>query len=166
MTPPTKTDGGAGVFWWGSLTAPSEPPRVSEMRLCICMNHRGGARRTATSEAHGFLRAESRDPVPAERPEITQLSAWMYILRLLSGSLYPGATRNLDARLKEHFRGSACRTTKLDPPVCLLYSEEFDTLGQARKRENQIKRWSRAKKEALIRGDLHLLRTLSKRCQP
>jgi len=47
----------------------------------------GGARRAATSEAHGFQRAESGGPGPAERPEITQLSAWMYFLRLVSGSL-------------------------------------------------------------------------------
>jgi putative endonuclease len=46
-----------------------------------------------------------------------------------------------------------------------VYSEEFDTLGKARRRENQIKRWSRAKKEALIRGDLQSLKALAKRRQ-
>jgi putative endonuclease len=42
-----------------------------------------------------------------------------------------------------------------------VHSEEFATLSEARKRENQIKRWSRAKKEALILGDLAQLHALA-----
>lgn len=91
------------------------------------------------------------------------MAAWLYILGLKSGGLYAGATRDLPSRVKAHFNGSACRTTRLDPPATVLYTEIFDTLGQARKRENQIKRWSRAKKEALIRGDLKSLKSLAKR---
>ena len=90
------------------------------------------------------------------------MAAWIYILRLSSGKLYSGATENLHARVGEHFQGTACRTTRIDPPIALLYSELFDTLGQARKRENQIKRWSRAKKEALISGDINRLKGLSR----
>ena len=85
----------------------------------------------------------------------------MYVLRLKSGALYPGATRNLPQRIKAHFGGYACRTTSLDPPMDVVYTEQFETLGQARTRENQLKRWSRAKKEALIQGDLTSLKILS-----
>ena len=87
----------------------------------------------------------------------------MYILRLRSGALYPGATRLLSSRIKAHFDGRGCRTTKRDPPIELIHVEGFTALGEARKRENQIKRWSRAKKEALIQGDLTSLKILSKR---
>ncbi len=87
----------------------------------------------------------------------------MYILRLESGALYPGATRSLSSRIKSHFDGRGCRTTRLDPPIELSHVEEFATLGEARKRENQLKRWSRAKKEALIAGDLANLRALARR---
>jgi len=75
--------------------------------------------------------------------------------------MYTGVTRYLPSRLEAHFQGRGCRTTNLDPPVKLVHSEEFATLGEARKRENQIKRWSRAKKEALISGDLALLHALA-----
>ncbi len=92
--------------------------------------------------------------------------AWFYILRLQSGSVYPGVSTNLRVRIANHLCGTACRTTRLDPPVELVYIEEFETLGQARRRENQVKRWSRAKKEALIRGDLADLKRLSKRKSP
>jgi predicted GIY-YIG superfamily endonuclease len=90
------------------------------------------------------------------------MPAWFYILRLRSGTLYPGATKNLEERYKDHCSGKACRTTQLDPPQKLLYSEELDSFSDARKREAQIKRWSRAKKEALMAGDKAKLKELSK----
>lgn len=68
----------------------------------------------------------------------------------------------MEERYKAHLAGKACRTTQLDPPVDLVYSEEFGTFSEARKREAQIKRWSRAKKEALVSGDLISLKDLSK----
>jgi predicted GIY-YIG superfamily endonuclease len=44
----------------------------------------------------------------------------------------------------------------------MVYSEEYETFGEARRRKAQVKRWSRAKKEALISGDLVTLRKLAK----
>jgi putative endonuclease len=90
------------------------------------------------------------------------VSAWLYILRLKSGNLYIGATTHLDQRCKEHFEGKACRTTKLDSPIGLVHTEEFVTNIEARRREAQIKRWSRAKKEALVSGDMAKLKEISK----
>jgi len=90
--------------------------------------------------------------------------AWFYILRLTSGLLYCGATRNLEERVNAHKERKACRTTRFDPSIGIAYQEEYSTLGEARSRENQVKRWSRAKKEALIRGDLRALKALS-RCR-
>ena len=90
------------------------------------------------------------------------MAASTYILRLQSGQLYIGSTTNLDRRFAEHAAGCACRTTKLDPPLKLIYSESLPTFSDARKREVQIKRWSRAKKEALVAGDMDKLRELSK----
>ena len=90
------------------------------------------------------------------------MTAWFYILRLRSGTLYPGTTKNLEERYKAHVAGKACRTTKLDPPVGLVYSECFPTFSEARRREAQVKRWSRPKKEALVLGDMAKLRELSK----
>jgi putative endonuclease len=89
------------------------------------------------------------------------MPAWFYILRLRSGALYIGATTDLDQRYQDHCSGKACRTTKLDPPVGLVYSEELDTYSDARRREGQIKRWSRAKKEALVSGTLSRLKALA-----
>ena len=89
------------------------------------------------------------------------MSAWFYMLRLQSGKLYPGATTNLDQRWKDHVAGHGCRTTKLDPPVELTYQEEYPTFSDARRREAQIKRWSRNKKEALVAAEKQILGDLS-----
>ena len=90
------------------------------------------------------------------------MPAWLYILRLESGQLYAGSTTDLDRRIEEHYSGHACRTTKIDPPVELVYSEGWATFADARRREAQIKRWSRSKKEALVSGDLAKLKELAK----
>ena len=90
------------------------------------------------------------------------MPAYLYILRLKSGSLYIGATKDLERRYKEHCAGNACRTPRINPPIELVYSEETPTFSDARKREVQIKKWSRAKKEALIVFDMVKLKELSK----
>jgi len=90
------------------------------------------------------------------------MPAWVYVLRLTSGNLYVGSTTDIEKRYEEHCTKRACRTTTLDPPIALVYSEEYETFSEARRREAQVKRWSRAKKEALVAGDLITLRNLSK----
>jgi putative endonuclease len=90
------------------------------------------------------------------------MPAWFYVLRLKSGNLYVGSTTDLKKRYEDHCSGRACRTTKFDPPIALVYSEEYETFSEARRREAQVKRWSRSKKEALISGDFAELRKLSK----
>jgi len=90
------------------------------------------------------------------------MPAWFYIFRLSSGILYPEATKNLEERYKAHLAGKACRTTQFDPPIGLVYSEKIYTFSEARKREAQVKRLSRAKKEALVSGNLTRLKDLSK----
>ena len=89
------------------------------------------------------------------------MPAWFYMLRLKSGKLYPGATTNLEQRWKDHVAGTACRTTKYDPPTALPYQEEHETFSDARRREAQIKRWSAKKKEALMAGDQKTLKALA-----
>ncbi len=86
----------------------------------------------------------------------------VYFLRLRSGALYIGASEDLEQRMDDHASGQACRTTQLDPPAAFLRVEVFSTFSEARTREAQLKRWSRAKKEALVRGDAERLRMLSR----
>jgi predicted GIY-YIG superfamily endonuclease len=86
----------------------------------------------------------------------------VYFLRLESGIIYVGASTDLLQRLDDHRSGQACRTTQFDRPVAMLRVEGYATFAEARACEAQLKRWARAKKEALVRGDLGDLRVLSK----
>lgn len=45
----------------------------------------------------------------------------------------------------------------------LVWAEHFLNITDAIAVERQVKGWSRAKKEALIRGDFELIRALAKR---
>ncbi len=91
----------------------------------------------------------------------------VYILLCANGEYYVGSTTNLDLRLKEHktvdtslFRGA--KFTKAHLPVELVYTEEYNSEHEARLRERQLHKWSHAKKEALIKGDIIKLKELSK----
>ena len=78
--------------------------------------------------------------------------SYVYILECADGSYYVGSTTNLETRLAQHNTGYYGGCTAQRRPVELVWSAEFPTEHEAFLRERQIKGWSRAKKEALIRG--------------
>lgn len=90
------------------------------------------------------------------------MKAWLYILSCADGSYYTGSTKNLSSRIAQHEAGEGCAYTSSRLPVKLVYSQDFPSEHQAFLRERQVKGWSRAKKEALIRGDFEALVELSK----
>ncbi len=93
--------------------------------------------------------------------------AFLCIVRCSDGSLYTGTTRTtLEIRLAEHIAGAYGGFTATRRPVTLAYSDWFDTIIDAIAAERQLKGWSRAKKEALIRGDFEALRELTRRRGP
>ena len=79
---------------------------------------------------------------------------WMYILHCADGSYYTGHTDNLDKRIQEHHAGAipSCYTFKRRP-LSLAFSQDFPTREEALASEQQIKGWSRKKKEAMMKGD-------------
>jgi putative endonuclease len=95
-------------------------------------------------------------------PSLSRGQSVVYFLSLTSGVIYVGSSTDLEQRLDDHLTGQACRTTALDLPVAVLRIETYATFSNARRRELQIKRWSRAKKLALIRGDHDRLKQLSR----
>jgi putative endonuclease len=90
--------------------------------------------------------------------------AFLYILRCADGSYYVGTTRtSLEMRIAQHNAGSFGGYTLTRRPVTLVYSQWFDRITDAIDNERKLKRWSRAKKEAFIRGDMVALHQLSSR---
>ncbi|WP_146825382.1 GIY-YIG nuclease family protein [Aeromicrobium flavum] len=89
--------------------------------------------------------------------------AHVYILRCSDGSYYVGSTRHLEARLHQHRTGTGAEYTKRRLPVELLWSYAFESVADAFAAEKRIQGWSRAKREALMRGKFHLLPGLAKK---
>ena len=90
--------------------------------------------------------------------------AYAYMLRCADGSCYVGsARRGLEQRVGEHNAGTYGGYTSTRRPVGLVWAQHCHDITDAIAIERQIKGWSRAKKEALIRGDYDAIRILSKR---
>jgi len=90
------------------------------------------------------------------------MTATVYILRCADGSYYTGFTRQpLHVRLEQHQSGAVRGYTATRLPADLVWAAEAFRDQEAFELERRIKGWTRAKKEALIRGDLAELRHLS-----
>ncbi|MCP4633141.1 MAG: GIY-YIG nuclease family protein [candidate division Zixibacteria bacterium] len=87
---------------------------------------------------------------------------YVYILRCSDQSYYVGLTSDINKRLEKHNSGKGASWTATRLPIKLVYKEKYEIKSEALNREQQLKKWSRAKKEALIKGDVELLRKLSK----
>ena len=95
---------------------------------------------------------------------VNQGPCCVYILICANGKLYVGQSRNIHQRLASHIDGTAATFTRARRILKLVYVEYLLTRTAAMARERQLKGWSRAKKEALIGGDLEGLHLLS-RCR-
>jgi len=94
------------------------------------------------------------------------MGAFLYVLRCSDDSYYVGTTRGtLDDRLAEHNAGHFGGYTSSRRPVRLVFAQEFDRVTDAIAAERQVKGWRRAKKEALIRGEVSMLPELARRGQ-
>jgi putative endonuclease len=75
------------------------------------------------------------------------LMYYVYVVECADKSLYVGCTNDLEKRLKQHNESKwGAHYTKIRRPVRSKYSETFDNLKDARRREAEIKGWRREKK--------------------
>ena len=84
---------------------------------------------------------------------------FVYMVRCADGTLYTGLARDPQEREQVHNSGKGAKYTRARLPVSLVYSEPCESLSAALKRERQLKPWSRARKEALIAGNLRPLKS-------
>lgn len=92
---------------------------------------------------------------------------FVYILLCSDNTFYTGITNNLERRLSKHNHKFYPNSyTSKRTPVTLVWSGIFNDIRQAKLFEQRIKKWSRAKKEALIKNDWERIKQLSKRKTP
>ncbi len=87
---------------------------------------------------------------------------YLYILKNPQGRLYIGISKSPIQRLTLHNTGKGSKFTSDYQDFSLVYTESYPTLKEVMQRERQLKKWSRAKKEALIAGNINLLKQLAK----
>ena len=75
---------------------------------------------------------------------------YLYLARCSDHSLYTGTCLDLSEREAKHNDGTGAKYTRSRRPVKIVYHEEYATLSEARRREAEVKRWSKEKKEQLF----------------
>ncbi len=73
------------------------------------------------------------------------------MLRCKDNSIYTGITNNLDNRIEAHMSGNGSKYLRGRLPVELIYKEDFSNRSSASKREIEIKKLKKNKKELLIK---------------
>lgn len=77
---------------------------------------------------------------------------YVYMLLCGDGTLYTGITDDVQRRLAVHRSGKGAKYTRGRGPLELVYTEEQPDKGSALRREHEIKKLRRARKEKLITG--------------
>ena len=90
---------------------------------------------------------------------------YVYILRCSDDSYYTGHTDDIEKRISEHKEGMSSCYTSTRLPVELVFLQDFETRDQAIVSEMKIKKWTRKKKEALIKKDWEKLKQLASRAK-
>lgn len=76
---------------------------------------------------------------------------YFYIFQCKDTSLYSGWTKDLKSREKLHNTGKGSIYVRTHGGGKIIYSEKFKTIGDAMRREIEIKKWTRTKKLRLIK---------------
>src|SRR5690606_36377047 len=92
----------------------------------------------------------------------TLMAFWVYMLRCRDGSYYVGQLDHPEVRLWQHQQGLCCDWTMRGRPIEPVWFAEVPTRYEALEFERRIKGRTRAKKEALIRGDWDAINLLSR----
>ena len=87
------------------------------------------------------------------------MAEWhLYMIRVKSGSLYTGITKDVDRRFAEHAEGGkkGSKYLRARRPLKLVFQQKIGTRSQALKAESAVKNLSKPAKEKLAKGNLKL----------
>ena len=76
---------------------------------------------------------------------------FVYIVECKDESYYIGISNDVERRLRKHNSGIGSKYLRGKIPVILLHTEKYLNKSEASKREAQLKKWSRKKKDWLVR---------------
>ena len=90
------------------------------------------------------------------------MAFYTYLLLCADGQYYTGHTDDLEHRIGEHQSGLIKGFTSSRLPVKLVWADYFHTRAEAIENELRVKKWSKAKKRALVAQDWDKLNYYSK----
>ena len=76
---------------------------------------------------------------------------FVYMLLCDDNTIYTGITNDLKKRFENHISGKGAKYLRGRKPLEIVYTENFQNRSMATKREMEIKKLNRRKKEALIK---------------
>ena len=100
-----------------------------------------------TSSRRSAISSSRRPVVPSSRKKS---SWWVYVVRCKDGTLYCGATNDLEARIEAHNSGLGAKYTRGRGPVELVFRRRLGSKSAAMMEEARIKRLTRAEKLSLF----------------
>ncbi len=87
------------------------------------------------------------------------MSTWStYLVRCADGSLYTGISTDVLKRIECHNAAKGAAYTRSRRPVVLVWHEAAASESAARKREAEIKRWTKTQKESLLAAPRYVAR--------
>jgi putative endonuclease len=75
---------------------------------------------------------------------------YFYLLRCSDDSLYAGICIDLEKRVEIHRNGKGAKYTRSRLPVTLVFHEQHGSKGDALRREAEVKKWTKQRKERLV----------------
>ena len=81
---------------------------------------------------------------------------YLYLVRCRDGSLYTGISTDVERRFAAHQANRGARRLRGRGPLELVFAQPLGDRSLALRVEHRIKRWSRADKERLLRGEAAL----------
>ena len=100
-----------------------------------------------TSSRRSAISSSRRPVVPSSRKKS---SWWVYVVRCKDGTLYCGATNDLEARIEAHNSGLGAKYTRGRGPVELVFRRRLGSKSAAMIEEARIKRLTRDEKLSLF----------------
>jgi putative endonuclease len=94
--------------------------------------------------------------MPESLSDVESTSWSLYMLRDGSGRLYTGISTDVQRRLGEHQAGKGARALRGRGPLLLVWQHRVGDHGSALRLEYRLKQWPKARKEALILGQIPL----------
>lgn len=76
---------------------------------------------------------------------------FFYMLRCQDNSLYCGITTNIEGRETKHNDGTGSTYVRSHGGGKIVYRETYSSKGDALRREIEVKKWPKAKKEQLLK---------------